>query len=97
MKFTIKSYDVKKQADDIINYSNDFNEQIKKFEYLIDNINTAWNGADALKYVNLMRERYIMKMSKIQEIILDYGNYLKSVPDSYSKVDESFSNRNINV
>ena len=66
-------------------------------EYLIDNINTAWNGADALKYVNLMRERYIMKMSKIQEIILDYGNYLKSVPDSYSKVDESFSNRNINV
>lgn len=97
MNIIIKSGEVKKISSEILEYEKDFEDDIKKFEMLIDNINTLWKGADALKYINTMKEKYVVGMREMADVIEDYGTYLKNVPDAYSTLDESFSVKKISV
>ena len=43
--------------------------QINMLDRTIDDINEAWQGADALKYINVMREKYVVYLkNKILEV-----------------------------
>ena len=51
----------------------------------------------ALKYINIMKEKYIVGLDEIKSVVEEYGEYLKMVPDTYAAVDEVFSSKNIEV
>lgn len=93
----INKSDVTNYGKQIVNYSEEFNDEIKKMLGLIDSINEIWNGADALKYINIMKEKYIVGLDEIKSVVEEYGEYLKMVPDTYAAVDEVFSSKNIEV
>ncbi len=97
MKVTIECSDISNYGKQIIDYSNDFKDQINKFTSLIEEINSIWDGADALKYINTMRDKYIVGLEDLRAILEDYGNYLKQVPEAYQALDEVFSTKRIEV
>lgn len=97
MNIVINKSDITNYGNQIVDYSSEFKAEIKKFNALIESINTAWDGADALKYINVMKEKYIIGLEEIKSVLDEYGNYLKKVPETYSVVDEVFSSKNIDV
>lgn len=97
MNIVISKSDITNYGSQIVDYSSEFKDEIKKFSALIESINTVWDGADALKYINTMKEKYIVGLEEIKSVLDEYGNYLKKVPETYSAVDEVFSSKNIDV
>ncbi len=97
MNIVISKSDITNYGSQIVDYSSEFKDEIKKFSALIESINIAWDGADALKYINTMKEKYIVGLEEIKSVLDEYGNYLKKVPETYSAVDEVFSSKNIDV
>jgi len=93
----IKKSDILNYGNQIINYSNEFKDEINKFNALIDSINTIWEGSDALKYINVMKEKYIVGLEEMKNVLDEYGDYLTKVTETYSSVDEVFSTKNIDV
>lgn len=97
MNVVINKSDIINYGSQIVDYSSEFKDEIKKFSALIESINTVWDGADALKYINTMKEKYIVGLEEMKSVLDEYGNYLKKVPETYSAVDEVFSSKNIDV
>ena len=72
-------------------------DEVKKLLTIIENINNAWQGNEASAYITEMKEKYIIELEKIVEIIEEYGLYLEKIPEAYSILDEVFSSKEINV
>ena len=88
---------VDKNATDILNNVKNFEDEIKKLNRVIDNINTAWKGSDAIKYINAMKSAYIPELKELARNIEACGKYLQSVPKAYQTLDDIFSSKNIDV
>jgi hypothetical protein len=88
---------VSKNGSTIIQYSEEFSACIKKFLYIVDSINIAWEGNDSLKYINTMKEKLIPGLEELNSCIKDYGVFLKNVPNAYDILDETFSTKSIDV
>lgn len=97
MNITVKEYEIKNLGSNMLNYADEFYEEIKKFTSLIDSISTAWSGADATKYINTMKEKYVPKMEELQKVLKEYGTYLKNVSSVYTILDEVFASKKIDV
>lgn len=93
----IKKGDVDNFSKQLSDQVQEFDTSIKKFRFIIDSINDAWNGADALNYVNIMREKYAISLTEIKDILKDYEEYLNLVPEAYSTLDETFASKHIEV
>ena len=55
MEIMIHKQETRQAGNQISGYVEDLQQDIQKFEYLMESINTVWEGADALKYINLMK------------------------------------------
>lgn len=97
MNILINKNDITNYGNQVINYSTNFENEIKKFNSLIESINTVWEGADALKYINVMKEKYIVGLEELKDVLEEYGEYLRDVPETYSALEEVFTSRNIEV
>jgi uncharacterized protein YukE len=97
MKVTINKNSITKTSAQMKEATNDFISEIKKFEAVIEGINSAWEGADALKYVNTLKDSYLKKLNELSEYLEKYGDYLENIPGAYSLLDEIYSNKNINI
>lgn len=97
MKITIDGSNVNKIGRSIVESSNTLIKDVSKLESIISDINTAWDGADELKYVNSMKDKYIKEITEFSKMVQKYGEYLQNVPGAYDLLDETFSNKNINV
>lgn len=97
MAVIVNKNDITNYGEQIIEYSEEFSSEIRKFSELIDSINKAWDGADALKFVNTMKEKYVVKLEELKSVLDDYGKYLKDVSETYTIVDEIFSSKVIDV
>lgn len=97
MAVIVNKNDITNYGEQIIEYSEEFSSEIRKFSELIDSINKAWDGADALKFVNTMKEKYVVKLEELKSVLDDYGKYLKDVSETYTVVDEIFSSKVIDV
>ena len=95
MKIKVEKNNIKKYGDEIIGYTEDLKGCINQFASIIDSINGAWEGADALKYINAMKDKYVTGLNELNSVIKDYGTYLKTVPDAYTALDEAFSSKKI--
>lgn len=97
MKYEINKDVIVKKGNELLEYSQDFGEYIKQFLNIIDSINYVWEGADSLKYINVMKERFVPGLEKMNSVIKEYGDYLKKVPEVYDLIDEIYSSKNIDV
>lgn len=97
MKIVIDKSGVSKISTQMNESVNDFKSEIKKFETVIDGINNAWEGADALKFVNKLKDSYVRKLYDLVSELEKSSEYLKNIPEAYSLLDEIYSNKNINV
>lgn len=97
MNIVINKSDIINYGNQIVDYSSELDSEIKKFSALIESINSAWDGADALKYINVMREKYIVGLEEMKSVLDEYGIYLKNVTETYSTVDEVFASKKIDV
>lgn len=97
MEVMIKCSDVINYGERINNYSSELQDNINRFNMLIESINDIWSGADALKYINLMQTKYSVGLQDIKSILDEYGEYLKKVADAYSALDETYSSKVIDV
>lgn len=97
MKVIINKSGVSKLSSQMKESTNDFKSEIKKFETVIDGINNAWEGADALKYVNKLRDSYLRKLNELVSDLEKSSEYLENIPLAYNLLDEIYSNKNINV
>lgn len=84
-------------SNNIQNDIDSFNSQIKMLNSVIDDINEAWQGGDALKYINVMRDKYIIALYDLHDLLEEYASYLNKVPGAYSTLDEAFKGKNLEV
>ncbi len=80
---TINDSEINKSSEIILSNVSDFDSDINKLNGIIDSINIAWNGSDALKYINAMKNSYIPKLKELSEMIKEYSKTLKYTKTSY--------------
>lgn len=97
MQINVNGSKINKTVSSVRSKTDTIDNLIKQFEGMIEQIPTYWSGEDANKYIDLMRSNCISRLKVMNEIMRDYTNYLDKVPEVYEILDESFSNRNINV
>ncbi len=97
MRVTIDKNNTNNIGKKIKENTDNIENDIKKLENVIESINSAWEGADALKYVNSMKEKYVNSLQEFNNILKEYSEYLSNVSGAYSILDETFSSKNINV
>lgn len=97
MNVIINEPNIANYGKQIIDYSNKFEDEIKKFSMLIDEINTIWEGKDAVKFVNTINEKHKVKFEELKGILDEFGEYLEQVPNTYSTLDDTFSSKYIDV
>ncbi len=72
-------------------------EQIRKYQYAVEHINEIWSGDDALKFVNSIVEKHIPQLENLHGVLVEYGVYLKTVPDTYIELDNIYASKHIEV
>lgn len=97
MEVYIDKDSVSSEANTIISDLDEFKVQINKLLSVIENINSAWDGNDALKYVNTLKEKHIPNLNEFLENLNDYSDYLKNVPGAYELLDEIFASKVMDV
>lgn len=93
----VKKQEVRSAGNEIIGYAEDLTNYINQFQSIIDSVNNVWQGADALRYINFMRDQYTPKLLLFKSMLEEYGLYLKKIPEAYEVLDETFSSRKIDV
>lgn len=88
---------VKSYGDQMIEFTDDFKTGMTKFGTIIESINTIWDGADALEYVNSMMNNYLPMLNEVQQLFESYAEFLQIVPEPYQTLDESYAARSISV
>ncbi len=97
MNIVINGSDVSNYGRQLLDFCDELEEQNKKIDTLINEINLIWDGLDALEYIKKMRDECCVFLGKTQKATVDFGNYLAKIPDVYSTLDEVFSSKNIEV
>lgn len=97
MNITVKKTEINKISNNILQNAESFNSEIQKLLSTIDNISLAWEGADALEYIAALKDKYIIGLQELNDMVERYGNYLKNIPEPYQVLDENFLNKKIDV
>ncbi len=97
MKIIVKKDEINQCANKLINSSEELRNELLIVQSVLNSINDAWAGLDAIKYIKVLEQKYILELEKLSDCIENYGNYLKGVPDDYARVDEIYASKKINV
>ncbi len=97
MDIEINCSEVTNCGNELKNYVENFGNEINSFSSIVDSINTIWDGADALKYINAMKEGCLEQLNVVKEVFDQYGEYLIKVSKPYEELDASFASKNIDV
>lgn len=97
MKIAIDNNIIKKSGKKIKECSSNISKDINNFNNVIDKINLTWTDNESTNSINKMRDSYIYKLKELCDDLDKYGEYLKNIPDAYEILDETFSNKNIDI
>ena len=97
MEIIVNSEGIKSVSTSLKNSITFLEEKKSQINTLMDGINEAWKGIDAMKYIEAIRINYIKELENLSECLNDCSEYLAKVPESYNKVDEQFASQKINV
>lgn len=98
MDILIKESETKLLSNQLLAYMDEFKDEIKKFQEMVEKIESSWQGSeDVKKKVDTMRENYVVEMEKFADIFNEFGTYLSNIPEAYQILDEDFSTKEIGV
>ena len=89
--------EMSKYGQELIDESSNFNSDTDSFNSTIDSVTTAWQGQDSTKYINFMRESFIVHLKELGDVLNTYGQYLQNAAQAYESLEEEFSSRSISV
>ena len=85
-----------KTGNNIKQLSENLEIQIKQLNQIVIKLKESWNGTDAEKYIKVLEEDFIPKLSKFNKNLQNQGDYLIKIPSIYETFDNYFSNLNKN-
>jgi len=88
VKAIVKS--LQTEHDNISTYITELNKELT-------NIESAWEGADATKYISKMRDDYAILLKLYNESYQTYLDFLDGVYDEYKKKDDEYKGKTIEV
>lgn len=97
MKIIVNSEEIKSISTNLKNSATFLEEKKGQINTLMEGINEAWKGMDAMKYIEAIRINYIKELESLSECLNDCSDYLAKVPEAYNKIDEQFASQKINV
>lgn len=73
-------------------------EYCKQLEETLNNVSEAWQGADATKYIDKMRDDYLFSFTGLLDGLEECIKYLEDhVPNDYNDHDNKYQGREISV
>ena len=97
MKIIVDYRDLDRKGDILIEKAEDFKIYINQMSNQMEKLGRFWNTDESHEFQNDIKEGYISTFLKLQDILLDYGNYLKDVSKAYQNLDNIFSSKRINT
>ena len=97
MDVVVDAIEIRKKATLLKSYSDSLEDEIVKIKNIVSNISASWSGDDAVKYVDVLQEKYILGLNELKKIIDDYAIYLNNIPEAYEILDNVFSDKHIEV
>ena len=97
MDVVVDAIEIRKKATLLKSYSDSLEDEIVKIKNIVSNISASWSGDDAVKYVDVLQEKYILGLNELKQIIDDYAIYLNNIPEAYEILDNVFSDKHIEV
>ena len=97
MDVVVDAIEIRKKATLLKSYSDSLEDEIVKIKNIVNNISASWSGDDAVKYVDVLQEKYILGLNELKQIIDDYAVYLNNIPEAYEILDNVFSDKHIEV
>ena len=70
---------------------------MKTLDTELGNVNQAWQGSDATKYTEKMRDDYKVLLKEFNDSLQSYIDYLSGVFAEYKKLDDKFVDTKIEV
>ncbi len=87
MKIKADSSRMKIIGDHIMNDASEFADRTKELENQLDEIINDWQGADATRYITLLKENYVSHLDEFAKIIHAYGLYIKDAANIYALLE----------
>ena len=81
---------LKTEQEKIVGYISNLDTELGK-------INTAWKGADAIKYTEKMKDDYSVLLTNLNDSLNSYIEFLSKVFSEYERVDNEFVGKTIEV
>ena len=72
-------------------------DYIKSIDTELGNINKAWEGADAIKYTEKMKDDYQVLLTDYNECLQSYIDFLEEVPSKYDELNNEYQGKTIEV
>ena len=79
---------IKMVGDNITESSVLFANKTRELENAIDEIINSWQGDDATRYINLLKENYVRNLAELASVLNDYGTYISSVSQIYASLEQ---------
>ena len=93
MRVSINSTQLKNQGNILNQYASDINNYTKDLIRIMDELNTAWAGSDALKYVNSFKDIYIKtNLLDLVRVLENHGKFLIDVANKQQAIEAKYSN-----
>ena len=97
VEIRINTNEVKSIKDIIAGQIDDLEDNTKNLLANLEQINSVWSGTDEMNYINIYKEKFIKNFDELKNLLQIYNNDLDIVAKSYDALDETFSNKNIEV
>ena len=97
MEIFVDNDRVSKESQKMLESAKTIEAEIKKILRTIDDIGSVWSGPDAEKYIEVMKEKYIVGLQNLNNVVQEYANYLNSVSSVYDLFDGIHSSKHISI
>lgn len=96
MNISVDKLETSQIANSIIENADLIANEIRVILATIEKLESYWQGPDATKYIDILRNNCVSELNKYQGVMASYGEYLKNVSSGYNTLDDIYSSKKIN-
>ena len=76
-----KAMNMKSSSEALVSYTRTLDQTVK-------DINNVWQGNDAMKYINKVKDELVSKLETLSANLNEYSAFLQGIPKMYDDFDE---------
>jgi len=95
MNISVDKLETRQIANSIIENAESIADEIKVVLATIEKLESYWQGPDATKHIDVLRNNCVSELNKFQSVMASYGQYLKNVSAGYNTLDGIYSAKKI--